>query len=179
LLSHLFDVVFIETVGIGQSEIEVRDLADTTLLVLQPLAGDQVQFLKAGIMEIPDTIVLNKWDEEEAARRTWHSLRGSLSMARSDGAAVVVHRTSARTGDGVDALAAELIATVRGEAGPARRPMAVKEARFFARWVRDEYGRHGEHALVRLSPAGATAWLAAHGGYDGAVLAFRERVSLG
>jgi LAO/AO transport system kinase len=177
LLVQLFDVVFVETVGIGQSEIEVSDLADLTLLVLQPLGGDQVQFLKAGIMEIPDAIVLNKWDEGEAARRSWHSLRASLKMARPDGAAVSIHRTSARTGEGVDALMAEIAAAVRGEAGPPRRPLAAKEARFFAGWIRDEYGRAGERTLARLAPAGAAAWLAGQGGYDAAVAAFVARMS--
>ena len=65
LLHRLFDVVFVETVGIGQNEIDVRHLADRVYLVMQPLGGDEVQFLKAGIMEVPDEIVLNKCDEAE------------------------------------------------------------------------------------------------------------------
>ena len=171
LLVSLFDVVFVETVGIGQSELAVKDLADTTLLVLQPLGGDQVQFLKAGIMEVPDAIVLNKCDEEEAARRTWHLLRTSLPLARPDGVALPIHQTSARTGLGVDALTTAVRAAVRGEVGPPRVPMAAKEARFFAHWVREAYGRHGEDLLARIATDGVPAWLAAHGGYDGAVVA--------
>jgi LAO/AO transport system ATPase len=82
LLSHIFDLVIIETVGIGQSEIEVQQLADHTMLVMQPLAGDQVQFMKAGIMEVPNSFVINKCDEEDLAKRSIHLLRSSLKLAK-------------------------------------------------------------------------------------------------
>ena len=72
------DVVFVETVGAGQSEVEVTGIADTVLLVLMPGSGDSVQALKAGIMEIPDVIAINKMDH--AARR-----RCSTRCARSSG----------------------------------------------------------------------------------------------
>ena len=55
------DIVFLETVGAGQSEVEVISIADTVLLVLMPGSGDSIQALKAGIMEIPDVIAINKW----------------------------------------------------------------------------------------------------------------------
>lgn len=62
-----FDYIFIETVGVGQSEVEIAGLADTTVLVLVPEAGDEVQTLKSGIMEIADIYVVNKSDREGAA----------------------------------------------------------------------------------------------------------------
>lgn len=62
-----FDYIFIETVGVGQSEVEIAGLADTTVLVLVPEAGDEVQTLKSGIMEIADVYVVNKSDREGAA----------------------------------------------------------------------------------------------------------------
>src|SRR4029453_7370078 len=112
LLRHLFDFVFVETVGVGQSEIEVTALADATALVLQPLAGDHVQFLKAGIMEVPDVYVVNKCDEEKLARRSVHELHAALDCARiahRDGAgAHHVFQTSALRGTGVAELAAFL-----------------------------------------------------------------------
>jgi len=61
-----FDYIFIETVGVGQSEVEIAGLADTTILVLVPEAGDEVQTLKSGIMEIADIFVVNKADREGA-----------------------------------------------------------------------------------------------------------------
>lgn len=63
-----FDYIFIETVGVGQSEVEIAGLADTTIVVLVPEAGDEVQAMKAGLMEIADIFVVNKADREDADR---------------------------------------------------------------------------------------------------------------
>jgi LAO/AO transport system kinase len=80
-LSLIFDCVIVETVGIGQSEADIRHLADKVYLVLAPLGGDEIQYLKAGIIEIPDAFIVNKWDEPAAAK-TYHQLRASLWLAR-------------------------------------------------------------------------------------------------
>jgi LAO/AO transport system kinase len=82
LLYRLFDCVIIETVGIGQSEVDIRFLADRVYLVVQPMGGDEIQFLKAGIMEVPDEIVLNKCDAVDAARRSYQALKSSMALAR-------------------------------------------------------------------------------------------------
>ena len=81
LLKRLFDVVLVGTVGIGQNELDIRYLADHVYLVLQPLGGDEIQFLKAGIIEIPDSFILNKCDDP-AAGMSYYQLRSSLSLAR-------------------------------------------------------------------------------------------------
>jgi LAO/AO transport system kinase len=75
------DVVFLETVGAGQSEVEVIGIADTILLVLMPGSGDSVQALKAGIMEIPDVIAINKMDHP-AAKTMLNEVRSILSLDR-------------------------------------------------------------------------------------------------
>src|SRR6187200_968906 len=75
------DVVFVETVGAGQSEVEVTAIADTVLLVLMPGSGDSVQALKAGIMEIPDVIAVNKMDHP-AAKTMLSEVRSILSIDR-------------------------------------------------------------------------------------------------
>jgi LAO/AO transport system kinase len=75
------DVVFVETVGAGQSEVEVIGVADTVLLVLMPGSGDSVQALKAGIMEIPDVIAVNKMDHP-AAKTMLNEVRSILSLDR-------------------------------------------------------------------------------------------------
>lgn len=142
LLRHLFDLVIVETVGIGQSEIEIQHLVDWIYLVLQPLAGDEVQFMKAGIMEIPDAFILNKCDQKQAATRSYHALQASLSLARPGGGNPPIHRTSARTGEGLDELAAEIL-TVRP-----RGDFTSRERHFFGRWLRDEYGRAGAKLLA-------------------------------
>jgi LAO/AO transport system kinase len=73
------DVVFVETVGVGQSDVEVTGIADTVLLVLMPGSGDSVQALKAGIMEIPDVIAINKSDNS-AARTTLNEVRSIIAL---------------------------------------------------------------------------------------------------
>ncbi len=78
LLSYIFDFVILETVGIGQNEIESHILADHTFLVLQPLSGDEIQFLKAGIMETPDVFIINKCDEVNISKQVKQTLKNSL-----------------------------------------------------------------------------------------------------
>ena len=78
-LAAAFDVVVIETVGVGQSEAEVADVADTVAVVVQPASGDVLQFLKAGIMEVPDVLVLTKADLGRAARRAIADLTAALT----------------------------------------------------------------------------------------------------
>jgi LAO/AO transport system kinase len=116
LLSAAFDVVLVETVGIGQSETEVRHVVDTLLFVLQPGSGDTVQFLKAGIMEVPDVFAVNKSDQA-TADKTAGDLRASLLTLRSAGIVtdeLGVAKTSAATGEGVAELLT-LLEAHRGE----------------------------------------------------------------
>jgi LAO/AO transport system kinase len=163
LLTRLFDLVVLETVGIGQSEIEIVRLADMTFLVMQPHGGDHVQFMKGGIMEVPDVFVVNKVDLP-GANATVHALRASLRLGGPGRADRPVLKTSARSGLGVD----ELATAVRGAPGP---HLAERELAFFRRWVEGEYGRWGNEKLAKLAPDLA-GYLAANGGLDGAQLAF-------
>ncbi len=78
------ELVFVETVGAGQSEVEVLGIADTIVLVLMPGSGDSVQALKAGIMEIPDVIAINKMDHP-AAKTMVNEVRSILSLDRAQG----------------------------------------------------------------------------------------------
>ncbi len=79
LLRHLCDVVIVETVGVGQSETDIAHIADTILLVVQPFSGDLLQFIKAGVMEIPDVLAVNKADDETLARKAMADVRAALS----------------------------------------------------------------------------------------------------
>jgi LAO/AO transport system kinase len=158
LLRHLFDFVFVETVGIGQSEIEITQLADATALVLQPLAGDHVQFLKAGVMEVPDLFVVNKCDEERLARRSVYELETALRSVRAgtrhDGVPLRVFRTSALRGTGIAELAGFLATHVPP---PDAATLRRRERHFLARAIAERYGRFGveelERAIAALSPA--------------------------
>src|SRR2546430_5956436 len=97
------DVVFLETVGSGQSDIGVLSIADTVVLALQPGSGDAVQALKAGIMEIPDVIAVNKC-ENPLAGSTANDVRQVLALGPSDVAKPPVVLTDALTGVGLDEL---------------------------------------------------------------------------
>lgn len=115
LMSALgFDIVIVETVGVGQSEVDVMHLADTVLVVLAPGMGDAVQASKAGIMEIADIMVVNKADHE-GARTTMRELKMELQLAvagNPDKPAwrIPVIPTTAYTGDGVDKLTELILA---------------------------------------------------------------------
>ena len=103
------DVVVVETVGVGQSEVEVAGLADTTLVLLAPGMGDGIQAAKAGILEVGDLYVVNKADRE-GAERTRRELRTMLTLGeRPEGAwRPPVLMTVASAGEGVDDLLGEL-----------------------------------------------------------------------
>ncbi len=80
VLRRIFDLVLVESVGVGQSEIEIGRLADVTLLALQPFSGDHIQFMKSGIMEIPQAFVITKCDAEDLAQRSLYQLQSSLDF---------------------------------------------------------------------------------------------------
>jgi LAO/AO transport system kinase len=97
------DVLLLETVGVGQSEVDVATVADTVVLVLMPGSGDSVQALKAGIMEIPDVIVINKSDHP-AAGTMRSEIRSILSLDRDREWRTPIVETEAIRGDGVPEL---------------------------------------------------------------------------
>jgi LAO/AO transport system kinase len=97
------DVVIIETVGVGQSEIEIAEIADTTLVALQPGSGDSVQVLKAGILEIADVFVVNKSDHPMALQLQ-REIRSMLEMLHFSGWVPELVATQALSGIGIDAL---------------------------------------------------------------------------
>jgi len=105
-----YEEVFLETVGVGQAEVDIIDHADTVVLVLMPGSGDSIQALKAGVMEIPDLIVVNKADHPLTDTLV-REIKGVLALGeerRQDGWSVPVVRTIAQTGEGVVELAALL-----------------------------------------------------------------------
>ncbi|MCW3000529.1 MAG: meaB, partial [Solirubrobacterales bacterium] len=99
--------VFLETVGVGQAEIDIIDHADTVVLVLMPGSGDSIQALKAGVMEIPDIIVVNKADHPLTYTMV-REIRGVLSLAPQRGWRVPIVKTEAGRGRGLDDLVERL-----------------------------------------------------------------------
>jgi LAO/AO transport system kinase len=112
-LAAAFEVVIVETVGVGQAETEVADVADTVVVVVQPGGGDVLQFLKAGIMEIPEILVVTKADLGPIAQRTARELAAALHTLGSPNAdeprlSSVVSLSSLQPPEGVDKLAGAL-----------------------------------------------------------------------
>jgi len=102
------DDVLIETVGVGQAEIDIVDHADTIVLALMPGSGDSIQALKAGVMEIPDIIVVNKADHPMTDTMV-REVRGVLALSQEAGDwQVPILRTEAARGEGVEELAAKI-----------------------------------------------------------------------
>ena len=99
-----FDIIIVETVGVGQSEVEIAGLADCTIVALVPEAGDEVQTLKAGIMEIADIFVVNKADRD-MAEALYRNLRILAHEKAIDGDEIPVIKTIATNNDGVNELA--------------------------------------------------------------------------
>ena len=102
------DDVLIETVGVGQAEIDIVDHGDTVVLVLMPGSGDSIQALKAGVMEIPDIIVVNKADHPMTDTMI-REIRGVLSLGPKVSWRVPILRTEAARGEGVAELAAKIV----------------------------------------------------------------------
>ena len=112
VLAAAFEHVLVETVGVGQSETDVENVVDTVVLVVVPGSGDALQFLKAGIMEIPDVIVVNKSDLGDVALRARADLLGVLGSARQAGVVAgpgpELLMVSAARKEGIDDLVAAL-----------------------------------------------------------------------
>jgi len=148
LFRALFDYVIIETVGVGQSETEIADIADLVIFCAQPASGDALQFMKAGVMEIPDLAVVTKSDMGVAARKAAADLKGSLALAVRDGETPEVLTCSATTGEGLP----QLLDAIDARAGTLHglRMIARRQAQGEA-WVvqalKARFGREGYAAL--------------------------------
>ena len=111
------DVIMLETVGVGQAEVDIIDHADTVVLVLMPGSGDSIQALKAGVMEIPDVIVVNKADHPLTDTMV-REIKNVLALGPKEGWQVPIVKTEAIRGEGVEELAdklAEHRAYIHGE----------------------------------------------------------------
>ena len=160
LMRALYDVVLIETVGVGQSETDVVGVADTVLFCVQPGSGDSLQFMKAGIAEIPHVVVVTKADMEQAARRARSDVLGALSLGGSDEGdnwQVPVLMVSSMRREGVD----DLIAAIDGHRDFLQdddQLSAVRHAQaeqWLTEAVRERWGREGIARAGDLSlPAG-------------------------
>ncbi len=143
-LAAAFDVVVIETVGVGQAETEVADVADTVAVVVQPGSGDVLQFLKSGIMEIPDILVVTKADLGDLAMRTRRDLSASLRSLGSRETPVIAV-SSLPPGNGIEELVRALADHRAALDLPARR-LRARRAGALAEFAAEQ-GERGLRAL--------------------------------
>jgi LAO/AO transport system kinase len=157
-----FDVVVVETVGVGQSETDVADLCDTVAVVVQPGSGDTLQFLKAGIMEVPDVLVVTKADMGDSAMRARRDLAGALRTVGSRDTPVVAV-SSLPPPQGIVELREALDAHRAGLDIDAARirmrrlaALAAYSAEYGDRGLRDAGGRRAAEQRLAKEPPGRT-----------------------
>ena len=122
VMQAVYDLVLVETVGVGQSETEIAGMTDAVMLCIQPASGDSLQFMKAGIMEIPDLAVVTKADLGLPARRAAADLRAALSVG--DGDSMPVHLCSSQSGEGVGDIFDAILSTLIKDSGGQRNAQA-------------------------------------------------------
>ncbi len=152
LMRAIYDVVLIETVGIGQSETDVANVADTVVFCIQPGSGDSLQFMKAGIMEVPHIAVVTKADMTAAARRAKADVEGALGLSEigeGEWLAPVLSLSAAQS-QGIDALLLQLDRhqswLAQTGAGPRTRNLQARH--WLGEMVREQFGLRG---LARVS----------------------------
>jgi LAO/AO transport system kinase len=162
LMRAVYDQVIVETVGVGQSETEVAAVSDTVVFCVQPGSGDSLQYMKAGIAEIPDIVVVTKGDLGTSASKAQGDVAAALQLATAadDDWRVPVRLVSAQSGQGIDELI-DLVAEHAASLGREGRLESRREAQaetWLRDALRDEFGRRGlaraEHWLegVAASP---------------------------
>ena len=178
LMRAVFDWVVVETVGVGQSETEIAGLADRVVFCAQPASGDALQFMKAGVMEIPDLVLVTKADMGAPADRAAADLRSALGLAarRSGEDAPRVLTVSASTGGGLDGVLDALGARRRAAGAGVTARHRAQVARWQESQLLHQYGRAGVAALAR---AGLAAGAGAAPFAETAALAARLDAALG
>ncbi|GAB4139995.1 MAG: ATP/GTP-binding protein [Sphingomonadales bacterium] len=160
LMRAVFDHVILETVGVGQSETDIAGIADTVLVCIQPGSGDSLQYMKAGIAEVPDVVAVTKADMGALADRALADVKGALSLtlgtADGDGWPVKALKLSAASGAGMEALLAALEAHGRwlGQGDRLARRRASQGVAWAQAELLAELGRRGYAALANKPTPG-------------------------
>jgi LAO/AO transport system kinase len=154
LMRAVYDVVIVETVGVGQSETEIASVSDTVVLCIQPASGDSLQYMKAGIIEFPDVAVVTKSDLGRPALRARKDLEAGLALAARDSSAwsIAVMMVSCTDGSGIEELTRTLAAHAAWLAAEDRleRLRHGQAEAWLAAAVREEFGRFGLRRADRL-----------------------------
>lgn len=137
VLGAAYDVCLVETTGVGQSEIEIEAVVDTTIVVIQPGGGDALQFIKAGIVEVADLLLVSKRDLGDPAEHARRELFAALGLERP------ILSASAHSGEGMEELAAAIDLHRRACEGSWRARRQRGAAAQIARVVLRRFGEHG------------------------------------
>lgn len=151
LMRALYDRVLVETVGVGQSETEIADMADTVALCVQPASGDSLQFMKSGVMEVPHLLIVTKADLGQPARRALADLKGALSLAppRPDGSEPRAIACSSTELDGAETAVEALEARIADVPWTVLKAQRDRNARAWAEHaLRAQWGRRGLEAAA-------------------------------
>ncbi len=147
IMRSIFDRVIVETVGVGQSETEIADLADTVLFCVQPASGDALQFMKAGIIEVPHVAVITKADMGQVAERAKSDLEGALGLVAlpDDGWDVETVLASVQTGQGLEDVVAAIDrhGAWLDQNGRRARQREAQARVYLRQTIRDRFGREG------------------------------------
>jgi GTPase len=148
LMRAVYDLVLVESVGIGQSEADISFVADTVLLCVQPGSGDSLQFMKAGVTELPDVVAVTKADMVDAARRTRADVEGALTLySEQRRAAVVLVAASLHEGlDDLDKALADHRAWLTEDERLARK-RHLQEELWIEQAIRARFGSAGLRAM--------------------------------
>lgn len=154
LMRAVFDVVLVETVGVGQSETEIAELVDTVVFAVQPGSGDSLQYMKAGIVEIPDIAVVTKADLGNLAERARRDLEAALRLVAAGTWRTPVLMVSAPSGQGIDALldAIDRHAAFLAQEGRLAAKRDAHARIWLERWVQEEFGRRGAARVLPSLP---------------------------
>ena len=161
LMRALYDIVLVETVGVGQSETDISMAADTVVFCVQPGSGDSLQFMKAGIVEIPDIVVVTKGDMGSAAMRAKADVKGALGLATEASLdwAVPVKIVTASSGEGLPGFIDEIAEHWQwlGRDGRLAERRRVQAESWLKQAIKERYGREGLKRLGAISLAPETA----------------------
>jgi len=154
LMRAVYDRVVVETVGIGQSEADISFVADTLLLCVQPSSGDSLQFMKAGIMELPDIVAVTKADLGDPARRAQADVEGALGLFAAAGRRIPVMLVAATQGLGLDRLddAIDEHRAFLADSGRLAQRRALQESAWVAETIRTRFGSVGLNVARPLMP---------------------------
>jgi LAO/AO transport system kinase len=154
LMRAIYDCVVVETVGIGQSEADISFVADTLLLCIQPGSGDSLQFMKAGIMELPDIVAVTKSDLGDPAQRAKADVEGALGLVATAGRRIPVVLVAAAQNLGLEALEEAIVQHRDWLADGERltRHRAQQESVWVEEAIRGRFGSVGLNVARAIMP---------------------------